>query len=365
MPLPCSGYRSGYALLSFILITITLLVMIIIPLYGLSLINVRSTVTSQSTRQNFYVTESAIYDTVSKIVSNNFLWPAPPPVEIATPQTLAVVFNNITTTVSITRTTDLQYTIESLTNFKDTTRHLQAKLYPSSTGGVSSDVIIVMDTSGSMTFAGSSPQEPLTTAINAAKTLINELASQTDNTQIGLVEFNTTATLKQGLVPESNFNTVTTALNNLNSVGWTNIGHGFQLAREELNNHGRANANSYIVLLSDGVANRWEASAISCATEPKSHTDCTNSAINQALLASNEGHTVFTIGLNLDYYDSNPGSCTIPPCGARPVAYHTLLSAAGNERFFDSPDADDLEKIYEQIANEIIEAALFSLTELR
>src|SRR3989344_5156670 len=181
MSITCPNSRSGYALLSFILITMTLLVMIIIPLYGLSLINVRSTITSQNTRQNFYVTESAIYDTVAKIANNNYLWPPAPPV-VLTDYTLDVILNNITTQVIIDRDASFTYTIDAITNFKDTTRHLRASLSPASSGGTPSDVIIVMDTSGSMKYASSSPQEPLNTAVNAAIELIDKLENQTDNT---------------------------------------------------------------------------------------------------------------------------------------------------------------------------------------
>ncbi len=389
MSTPCPSSRSGYALLSFVLITISLLILIIIPLYSLSLFNVRSTVTSQSTRINFYVTESAVYDLVAKIINSNYLWPD----AANTHYEADITYNGITTHVTTDRDASYNYTIDALTDYKDTTRHLEAQLSPTSSGGTPSDVIIVMDTSGSMNI--DSTGEPLDTAINAALELVNELKDNTDLTQIGVVGFNTTATLKQELVDESQFNDVIDVLNNdLTAGGWTNISDGFDVALQELNSsRGRPSANRYVVLLSDGVANRQGHSSLtSCQETPKLHTNCTcaptncrtspnpQSAIGKSNTIKDQGITIFTIGLNLQYYstDIDPALCdpvTQSACGAREVARQTLwMSASGADHFFDSPDPlkpdpvtgeTELDKIYKEIANEIIEAAKFSLTEVR
>lgn len=70
------------------------------------------------------------------------------------------------------------------------------------------DVMLVLDRSGSMDDAGGSPPEPITSAKNAAKLLVDTLDPAQD--QVGLVSYATTASLDRTLT--SNLAAVKTAI---------------------------------------------------------------------------------------------------------------------------------------------------------
>ena len=108
-----------------------------------------------------------------------------------------------------------------------------------------SDIVLVIDTSGSM---GAGASSKVTYAKNAALLFVRQLLKGDDRTRIAVVDYNTTATVRNGLT--TNLGTLEGAINALSAMGGTNIQDGIAKAQGLLSTS-TAN-NKYIVLLSDG-----------------------------------------------------------------------------------------------------------------
>ncbi|MCL2164871.1 MAG: VWA domain-containing protein [Oscillospiraceae bacterium] len=108
-----------------------------------------------------------------------------------------------------------------------------------------SDIVLVIDTSSSM---GSGENSKMTYAKNAALLFVRELLKGDDGIRIALIDYNTAATVRNGLT--TNLAELEGAINSLNALGTTNIQDGLAQAQKLLNTS-TAN-NKYIVLLSDG-----------------------------------------------------------------------------------------------------------------
>lgn len=118
------------------------------------------------------------------------------------------------------------------------------------------DVVIVFDTSGSM---GKGPGSLMQTSKDAADTLAQQLLSNneqgSDRIQIALVDFNTHASVHNFArwgqqYWTSDYRTISGAIDDLSSGGGTNWEAG--LAEANGLSTGRANAEKYIIFLSDG-----------------------------------------------------------------------------------------------------------------
>lgn len=117
------------------------------------------------------------------------------------------------------------------------------------------DVMLVIDTSGSMAWDinhdyGSSNQR-MNAAKDAAKRFIGNLNPSRDT--VGLVTFSSTASLKESLTTD--FNDVNSSITKLSASGATNMRKGFQLGIQELATHGRSDAIKALILMSDGEWN--------------------------------------------------------------------------------------------------------------
>jgi Ca-activated chloride channel family protein len=114
-------------------------------------------------------------------------------------------------------------------------------------------VMIVIDVSGSMKATDVQPSR-LEAARAAARSLIDELPG---SAQVGLVSFNTAATLLVALTQDRS--SVETALDGLHANGGTAIGDGIEAALDELSRHAAAPRPGQhpwmIVLLTDGSSN--------------------------------------------------------------------------------------------------------------
>ena len=183
------------------------------------------------------------------------------------------------------------------------------------------DVMIIFDRSGSMD--DDPGDEPISTAKQAAKTFIDFLDPASD--QVGLVSYADTATLNEQL--QTTFNDVKTAIDGLTASGATNIGDGIAKGNDELSSvRARANSTKIMILLTDGIPNR-----------PGSGD---NNATALALIdtevaeAVSKGFIIFTIGL---------GSSLNEPL------LQDIADDTGGE-YFNSPTANELEAIYEEIA---------------
>ena len=117
-------------------------------------------------------------------------------------------------------------------------------------------VVLVLDESGSMSLESPSRMERLKVAANDFVTLAE------NGTELGIVSFSTDAD------PASGHASVaiaalgaaraawTDAINDLAPGGWTNIGDGLDKARDMIIAAGGVTANTFIVLMTDGINNR-------------------------------------------------------------------------------------------------------------
>ncbi|QLD86567.1 VWA domain-containing protein [Natronomonas halophila] len=119
------------------------------------------------------------------------------------------------------------------------------------------DVMIVLDTSSSMTFESGKFQN----AKDGAKTLVDTLGP---GVNVGLVEFESSATLVTGLT--SDHGSVKTAIGTLTAVGGTDVGSGIDRAQTELDNNGR-DVPRYMVVLGNGDTSGGEIPANNAKNE--------------------------------------------------------------------------------------------------
>lgn len=122
-----------------------------------------------------------------------------------------------------------------------------------STGGSGLDLVLVLDSSGSMgTFE--SGKTRLQWQAEAAIALVNSLPTAT--TSVGIVEFNSSSSLVTGLtplIPVTNITALETSINGITAGGGTFIGSGIDRATTELTgaNH-TAGRTQMMLVLSDG-----------------------------------------------------------------------------------------------------------------
>jgi len=208
------------------------------------------------------------------------------------------------------------------------------------------DVMLVIDRSGSMN------GYPLDAAKAAAKAFVENLTFTGDpatSDWVGISSYSTTATLDQGLTDNSTL--AKSAIDGLGDGEFTNIMAAVHIAQEELATNGRNHAMDVMIVLSDGVANRWTdfdtGFTHDTATWPTTHTLSTVKAIQEATWAKGNGTIVFTIGLNLAALGVS-----------KAVAKDTLEQMATSpDHFFDAATPGYLEDIYAEIATEISPAA--------
>lgn len=230
------------------------------------------------------------------------------------------------------------------------------------------DLVVVLDRSGSMCYGSHSwycndsyrlaapdgtvdpafSWEPMRSTQEAAVNFSMFFTPVYD--RFGLVSYSQTAALNEALT--SDFNDVDdTSFSDdtingcvdcsefadevleLQPGGSTNIGHGINLAANELlYGAGRATAAKIMIVMTDGIANRCDASGWSCGTSAAE-----TYAYNEAITAANNGIAIYTIGLG-------------------PSVNDTLLqdiANVGGGIYLNAPTADDLETTFEQIADAI------------
>lgn len=119
---------------------------------------------------------------------------------------------------------------------------------PAVCGNVTTDIVLVIDRSGSMGQANK-----LVQAKNAAKNFIDVVAAQEETTRVSLVSFSTGSTLSAPLTTD--YNAVKSSVEALTASGNTCQECGIAEANRELANKGRAGVKKVVVMLTDGQAN--------------------------------------------------------------------------------------------------------------
>jgi Mg-chelatase subunit ChlD len=196
---------------------------------------------------------------------------------------------------------------------------------------IPTDVMLVLDRSGSMNDDGASPAQPLTDAKNAAASFVDRLKT-TD--QVGVVSFASNASNPIDAILTSDLAKVKNVISKLsilqpeNSQN-TNIGDGIKKADEELlSSRKKDGATKVIVVLTDGEPTEPEK-----AGDPKYPEKY---ALSAAAEARDHGHEIYTIGLGNQVNT-------------------TFLSqvATGPDYFYMAATGKELNTIYKNIATAI------------
>lgn len=132
------------------------------------------------------------------------------------------------------------------------------------------EIVLLVDTSGSMEWSINGGKDDihinnqrLTIAKNAAKLFIDSVA-QDENTSVGIVNFSSRGENKSNLVnvaQKIHNDNLKSAIDGLSAGGGTNVGDGLRLAKNMLNNGN--DAEKYIVFLGDGKPTGFSYSAYS------------------------------------------------------------------------------------------------------
>ena len=194
----------------------------------------------------------------------------------------------------------------------------------------SSDVILVVDVSGSMQATDVAPTR-LDAAKNAASTLIDQLPS---GDRIALISFSSGASLRQGLT--SDRGAVKAAVSSLRAGGGTALGSALSLALQQLDSAAPTASTArsrpaMIVVLTDGVSNQGAdpltvAQQIAVAKVP-----------------------VETVGIGL-----RNGSATVggEPVGGVDEATLSSIASATGGKYYYAQAAGELQSIYSSLATQ-------------
>lgn len=200
-----------------------------------------------------------------------------------------------------------------------------------------SNIILLLDRSGSMASLGKNPPQPLTDAKNAAKSFVDRLKT---GDRVGLVAF---ANDSNDDIPNSfseNFDEVKKDIEkvSISSAGiqYTNIYDALLTSYDLFNKDDSVDgiSNNVVVLLTDGLATY--PIDPNAKTEQESLIYSQSVALDQSNLMKKENFDIYTIGL---------GSS---------INQEFLKSVASKpSQFFFAPKPEDLFDIYKQISSDI------------
>jgi len=205
---------------------------------------------------------------------------------------------------------------------------------------VPSDIMMVLDRSGSMAADGGDPPEPLMSARQAAKSFVRLVDS---NNYIGYLSYATNPTdpLEQTLTQD--FTQVEAAIDRTvmgkDGVQYTNMGAAFSAALAELTSaRHRDDARKVIIFLTDGDVTR----PVNPETGLADRDYAANFARQAAFAAKVSEVTVYTIGFG-EFFNANPTEISrdvdlIRDLASDPAFYYT------------APTIAELEKVYQEIA---------------
>lgn len=220
------------------------------------------------------------------------------------------------------------------------------------------DVILIIDTSGSMGFYNEGSRTSLQYAKEAAKSFSLKVLKDNKN-RIGIVSFSDD-TEKMDFT--NDISTVNNYLDGLNPAGGTNIDKAFRIGDAMMKNTGRSSSQKAIVLLTDGVATCFGDDATVPSTYidgsdfsdtgyypnyPRKATDATNKAYESGREAQKTS-SVFTVGLMGYLYNDEHDTDHL----TYNLAVDTLKKSQ-NGGYYETKTAADLSDIYNKISDKI------------
>ncbi len=200
-------------------------------------------------------------------------------------------------------------------------------------------------------------QQPMTDVIRGAETFINILAQRADDSgmtredQIGLGKFEQYANKVLDLTIDYE-NIVDTMYTTFTASGYTNLSGGMRVGLSILGD-GRPNTTHFMILLTDGVLNRWDnpcdgSHYLGQSCSPSSCVTCVDEMITEAQI---QNVTVFTIGLGYDVVDEE-----FTAYGDSHYTGMKLMERIAhltNGQSYFAPTSEELEEIFEWIADAI------------
>ena len=209
----------------------------------------------------------------------------------------------------------------------------------------SSDIMLLLDQSGSMASLGSNPPQPLSDAKEAAISFIKQLGVKD---KIGVISFATRApdpmetsitAPEVGLALTSNFDLAQKAVESINikpgSIQYTNIYEALHSAWQELVSvRSEDDGSKIIILLTDGVANNPKNPQGKTEAEDIKYAE--DLALKESVNIKKEGLTIYAIGLGDKINES---------------FLKAIVSKEDN--YFFAPTASNLEIIYKNISSDM------------
>jgi Mg-chelatase subunit ChlD len=182
------------------------------------------------------------------------------------------------------------------------------------------DTMLIIDSSNSMIEAPT--PDNLAKAKEAAKRYIDILAANSNN-RVGLVSFYSAATLQSPLTNDCA--SVKAKLENIKTGGSTCTQCAITTANQEILTHGRTGIHKIGILLTDGLA-----------TEPGTNQQAEAAAIAASeAVRTSTGMNIYTIGLGASVN----------------TQFLQEIASITNGKYYFSPTADQLNTIYEDIAD--------------
>ncbi len=216
---------------------------------------------------------------------------------------------------------------------------------------IPSDVMLVLDRSGSMAADGGDPPEPLESAKNAAASFAG-LAKNQD--LLGYLSYATNPSAPIEQVLTNDFQAVERSIKSTkmgeDGVQYTNIGEAFSVALKELTStRHREDARKVIILMTDGDVTR----PVNPETGEADRDYAARYALEKAELAKAENVSVYTIGFGDFFSDVNNAV-------DRDVDLIRNMSTS-KDHYFEAPTIKDLENVYKEIAGDICEVGSLSV----
>lgn len=210
---------------------------------------------------------------------------------------------------------------------------------------IPSDVMLVLDRSGSMAADGGDPPEPLESAKQAAVRFVEQLQ---DRDQIGFMSYATTPTepMEQQLTPNKQQATaaIQTTQMGQDGVQYTNMGAAFMEAASELGSRrSREDARKVIIFMTDGDVTR----PLNPDTGARDVAYAAEYARDAAATAKASDVMIYTIGFGDFFGDPNDAI-------DRDIDLITDL-ATDPSMYYEAPTVADLNRVYQQIATDICE----------